>query len=81
MRWEGAACGAAPACPAAAVNSPGEGKLAEEEEDHEAEFLGVSWRCPASKGGRIRERNWSYRREENRGEEEKRREKFRLEKI
>ena len=54
-RQEGAVRGAAPACPAAAVSSPGEGKLAEEEQDHEAEFLGVSWPCPASKEGRILE--------------------------
>ena len=55
-RREGAARGAASACPAATVILSGEGELAEEEEDHEAEFLGVSWRCPASKEGRILER-------------------------
>jgi hypothetical protein len=61
VRREGTARGAVPACPAAAVSSPGEGKLAEEEEDHEAEFLGVSWRCPASKEGRILESRLSCR--------------------
>ena len=53
--------GAATALPNAAVSSPGEGKLAEKEEDHEAEFLGVSWRCSASKEGRILEIRLSCR--------------------
>ena len=44
-RREGAARGAAPACPAAAVSSPGDGGLEKEQDDQAAEIVGASLRC------------------------------------